>query len=161
MKYSKMLIFLLSAGCASLSIGNVSEGQRIGGACEYRRIDGWAVITGVTSADPDVHDCKDAVEVIFTFAPDDPRAPRDDRFADTPDAGQHLRVGAGLNPSRAWVESKGLVKGAIHRCIRSEIIKGACTPVVFTFPELDMEGWQRACFGNKLSGLFGSPPRYF
>jgi hypothetical protein len=149
MKYSRIFILLLCVGCTSFSSSGVSGGPRIGGSCEYRRIFGWAAITETRSADPGANNCKDAVEVIFTFSPDDPRALQSHLFADLPDSGQYLHVGAGLNPARAWARRKGLVKGAVHRCIRSEIVKGACTPVVFTFPELDMEGWERSCFGKK------------
>jgi hypothetical protein len=145
-KFTHAAFFLLSACCASLSCGDDSGGRQIGGACEYQRIHGRATITDVKDADPDANNCKDAVEVEFTFSPDELSAPERYRFADHRDTGQHLHVGAGLNPARAWARSKGLVKGAVHRCIRSEIVKGACTPVTFTFPDIDMEGWEKTCF---------------
>jgi hypothetical protein len=148
-KYFNLFIFFLWTGFAFFSSASVFGGARIGGVCDYRRIYGWAAITEIRSAASDAENCNDAVDVIFTFTPDEPRTPQDRRFADFPNTGQYLRVGAGLNPARAWARSKGLVEGSVHRCIRSEIIKGACTPVVFTFPELDMEGWERACFGNR------------
>jgi hypothetical protein len=25
-------------------------------------------------------------------------------------------------------------------------VKGTCTPVTFTFPDLDMKGWEKTCF---------------
>jgi hypothetical protein len=145
-KYSPTLFFLLSACCASVACGSDFGGHRIGGACEYQRIYGRATITDVRNADPDANNCKDAVEVVFTFSPDEPSAPEHYRFADHPDTGQYLRVGAGMNPPRIWARRKGLVKGAAYRCIRSEILKGACTPVIFTCPDIDMEGWEKACF---------------
>ena len=142
----KIIIILLSACCAPAVCGSVFGDQRIGGACEYRQISGWATITEVRRADPAADNCKDAVEVIFTFSPDDPRAPEHYRFADQPDSGQYFRVGAGLNPERSWARSKGLVKDAVHRCLRSEIVKGTCTPVIFTFPDIDMANWEKACY---------------
>lgn len=51
-----------------------------------------------------------------------------------------------MNPPREWALGKGLVKGAVHRCIRAEVLKGACTPVVFTFPDIDVSGWEKICF---------------
>ena len=84
--------------------------------------------------------------MVYTFTPDEPSAAKHYRFANHPDTGQYLRVGAGMNPPRGWAMTKGLVEGAVHRCIRSEVIKGACTPVVFTFPDIDLEGWEKDCF---------------
>lgn len=147
MKYSSALFFLLTACCASIACSDDSRApSKIGGACEYRQINGRAAITSVGTADPAAYNCRDAVEVVFTFIPDEPSAPRHYRFPGHPDTGHHFRVGGGMNPPRAWARSKGLVQGRIHRCIRSELIKGACTPVVFTFPDLDMEGWEKPCF---------------
>lgn len=146
MKFTHAAVFLLSACCASIACGGDSRDRQIGGACEYHRIYGRVTITDVRDADPNANNCKDAVEVVFTFFPDEPSAQEHYRFAEHPDAGQYLRVGAGMNPPRSWARSKGLVKGAIHRCIRSEIVKGACTPVTFTFPDLDMAGWEKTCF---------------
>jgi hypothetical protein len=146
-KYTQAILFLVSACCASLSCSNGLGDQRIGGACEYKEIYGWATITDVIKAVPGANNCKDAVEVVFTFSPDEPSAPGHYRFADHPDTKQYLRVGAGMNPPRVWAQRNGLVKGAVLRCIRSEIQKGACTPVIFTFPEIDMTGWEKDCFG--------------
>lgn len=151
MKYSPALLFFLSACCASIACGSKIGGQRVGAACEYQSIYGRAIITDVRSAGPDAYNCKDAVEVIFTFTPDEPGAPENYRFADHPDTGQYLRVGAGMNPPHAWARSNGLIKGAVHRCIRSEVVKGACTPVIFTFPDIDMTGWKKTCFGSTSS----------
>jgi hypothetical protein len=145
-KLAHAVFFLLSACCATIACGGASKGRKVGGACEYRHIYGRATITNVRVADRNANNCKDAVEVVFAFSPDEPSAPHRYRFADHPDTGRHFRVGAGMNPPRAWARSKGLVKGAVHRCIRSEILKGACTPVIFTFPDIDMQGWEQTCF---------------
>jgi hypothetical protein len=150
MKYSPAFLFLLSACCASIACGSKIGGKWIGGACEYQRIYGRATITDVRDADPDASNCRGGVEVVFTFSPDDPSAPERYRFADHPDTGQYLRVGAGMNPPRDWALGNGLVKGAVHRCVRSEVVKGACTPVVFTFPDIDMAGWEKSCFTSHL-----------
>ena len=145
-KYFPAFFFLLSACCASLACGSKIGGQRFGGACEYRRIYGRATITDVRDAAPDANNCRGGVEVVFTFTPDDPSAPEHYRFSDHPDAGQYFRVGAGLNPPRGWTLEKGLVKGTVHRCIRAEVLKGACTPVIFTFPDIEMTDWKKICF---------------
>ena len=146
MKVTCAAFLLLSVCGGSIACGGDSGIRRVGGACEYRRIHGRATITDVRVADPDANNCGDAVEVIFTFYPDEPSAPKHYRFADQPDTGRHLHVGAGMNPPRDWARRRGLVKGAVHRCVRSEIVKGTCTPVTFTFPDLDMKGWEKTCF---------------
>jgi hypothetical protein len=146
MTYSLLGSVLVSACCASLACAGGFGTQRIGQACEYRQITGRATITDVRKADPGANNCDDAVEVIFTFMADDPSAPDRYLFADHPDVGRYVRVGAGLNPPRTWARQRGLVKGTVHRCIRSEIQKGVCTPVIFTFPDIDMKGWEKSCF---------------
>ncbi len=121
-------------------------GNRVGGPCEYTDIYGQATITEIREADPKAYNCKDAVEVIFTFTPDDPQARNHYRFPGWPDNGLRFTVGAGMNPPKTWAQNRGLLKGTMHRCIRSEIIRGACTPVVFTFPDIDLAGWEDSCF---------------
>ena len=146
MKFPGSIFFLLSACCAAIACGRGLNGPHLGGACEYRQFNGQATITDVRHAETGAGNCRNAVEVVFTFSPDEPSSPEQYRFPQQPDSGQYLRVGAGMNPSRAWTRSKGLLRGSVHRCIRSEILKGACTPVVFTFPDIDMADWAKACF---------------
>ena len=139
-------ILWLSICCTSMACGGELGGRHVGGVCEYQRIHGRATIADVRVADPSANNCRDAVEVVFTFLPDDPSAPLHYRFLNYPDTERHFLVGAGMNPPRKWARSKGLVKGAVHRCVRSEIVKGTCTPVTFTFPDLDMKGWEKVCY---------------
>jgi hypothetical protein len=117
-----------------------------GGPCGYEKINGRAIITAVKAAARDDYNCKDGVEIVFTFVPDDPSAKDKYLFPGHPDSGRRFVVGAGLNPPRKWAQSAGLVPGSTHRCIRQEMIRGACTPVVFIFPELDLAGWEKGCF---------------
>jgi hypothetical protein len=145
-KFFGAFIFLLSAWCGSIACAGDFKGPHLGAGCEYRKFYGRATITEVRNADPDANNCRDAVEVVFTFSPIETSAPEHYRFSNQPDTGRFLHVGAGMNPPRAWVRSKGLVPGAVHRCIRSEVLKGACTPVVFTFPDIDMDDWRKYCF---------------
>jgi hypothetical protein len=117
-----------------------------GGACTYKEVTGHAKITKVMTANPDGYNCKDAVEVYFTFTPDDPAAVKSYLFPDKSDQDRPLTVGAGMNPSKSWVESKGLTVGSPHRCIRKELTQGTCAPVLFEFPEIDFSDWQETCF---------------
>ena len=42
----------------------------------------------------------------------------------------------------------GLTPGSVHACVRKEVVKGACRPVVFVFPELDLDSADRQCFAE-------------
>ena len=114
--------------------------------CTYNEIQGTATIVSISKADLKAYNCKDGVEVIFSFKPDAPQAAKDYLFPKSSDQRQRLTVGAGMNPPKQWTEKKGLTVGSTHRCIRKEIIQGACAPVLFVFPEIDLSDWQEACF---------------
>lgn len=117
-----------------------------GGACTYKEVKGQAKITKIMAANPAGYNCKDGVEVYFSFTPDDPAAVKRYLFPGKSDQGQRLTVGAGMNPPKSWVDSKGLTVGSAHRCIRKELIQGTCTPVLFEFPEIDFTDWPKRCF---------------
>lgn len=134
---------MLTALCAC---DNGDDDARIGGDCRYENIPGTAVITGVKEAPANAYNCNNAVEIKFDFTPDDASAPSSYRHAGWSDRGRKYTVGAGMNPPAGWAASRGLTEGSTHRCIRSEITEGACTPVLFDFPDIDDDGWQDACF---------------
>ena len=118
----------------------------VGGPCEYVDIPGVATIVSVENAPPEDYNCKNAVVVTFDFVPDDPGAVDNYLFPNWSDTGQHLTVGGGMNPPLQWVLLQGLSKGSKHRCERSEITDGTCTPVCFSFPDIDFSGWELFCF---------------
>ena len=76
-------------------------GSTVGGPCEYLDIPGMATIISIRDADPVSNNCKDAVEVVFDFAPEDADAVENYRFPNWSDKGQHLTVGGNMNPPRA------------------------------------------------------------
>ena len=41
---------------------------------------------------------------------------------------------------------QGLEQGSVHQCVRKELVKGACEPVVFVLPEIDLEAAAQKCF---------------
>jgi hypothetical protein len=133
--------FLAVAGDSGMIGGNI-----LGGPCAYKTIDGHATIIEVKSASADAYNCQDAVEVIFTFKPDEPSAKASYRFAEYPDADQRFTLGAGMNPPQRWVQRVGLIPGSRHRCIRNEIVRGTCVPVKYVFPDIDTRGWEQECF---------------
>lgn len=136
------LPFLMAGG----NSGRDSSEKTIGGPCEYAEIQGRAIILEVKKAPADGYNCHDAVEVVYTFEPDDSSRKRNYRFPEHADTQRRFTVGAGMNPPRQWAQHAGLVPGSSHRCMRKEIIHGACVPVVFVFPDIDTTGWEKACF---------------
>ncbi|MDY6839415.1 MAG: hypothetical protein SWH78_15730 [Thermodesulfobacteriota bacterium] len=120
----------------------------VGGACYYVDIPGIARIVSITTPASNDNNCNNAVEVTFDFTPDDPAAADTYLFPNWSDTGQHLTVGDGKNPPKEWVLAQGLTPSSKHRCVRSEITDGACTPVVFSFPDIDFSRWPEFCFGS-------------
>ena len=142
--WSLSLVVVLTMGCNEDSDSDAAD--VVGGRCEYNDIQGRATINSVAVPDAGEDNCKNAVKIMFTFTPDDVSAPDDYRFGEWPDTDRQFTVGAGKNPPKAWAESVGLVQGSTYKCVRSEIINGTCTPVIFSFPEIDLTGWEKECF---------------
>jgi hypothetical protein len=127
--------------------GGATTEKRVGGLCEYETIDGYATVREVSHAPADAYNCRDAVEVIYTFTPDDPSAIDRYRFTDFADAHLRFTLGAGMNPPRQWAHRMGLIPGSRHRCIRKEIVRGTCKPVKHVFPDIHgTTGWEQECF---------------
>ena len=147
--WTAALLCVLWPFCVMCSETGMHRPSKIStGPCEYAQIKGRAVITAVRQAPAGAYNCRQAVEILFTFVPDDPSAKDTYILPREPDSGRHFTVGAGLNPPGGWARRVGLVQGSTHRCVRQEIVKGACTPVVFSFPDLDLTGWEAECFNR-------------
>jgi hypothetical protein len=148
----QLFFVFLAALCVCLPLlavagdGGEMTGRFVGGPCEYKAIEGRATVIEVKNAPADAYNCRDAVEVIYTFVPDDPSAEDSYRFADYPDSHLSFTLGAGMNPPRQWAKRKGLVPGSRHRCIRKEIVTGTCVPVTHVFPDIDTTGWEQECY---------------
>lgn len=111
----------------------------VGGACEYNQIEGTAVITSIEDAPADEYNCPvNPKKVLFTFIPNDPNAPDNYQFKNVLDSIQDISINAGRNPSLIWIEQNGLAVDNVYVCTREEITSGTCTPVVFTFQDLDL-----------------------
>ena len=142
------LVALLLIGVLITVTSNCSDDDFvIGQLCPYVNVEGSAEILSLLSVDPDANNCpRNPITVLFVFRPDDPSA-RDGylhpQWSDT----SHLTVGDGKNPNLGWTIGEGLVQGSIHDCVRSELTGGACTPVVFRFPDIDYVAWNDSCFG--------------
>ncbi|MCK4221480.1 MAG: hypothetical protein KAX25_01325 [Dehalococcoidia bacterium] len=142
----KVVLLVALALLVSIAAGAVACEEAtppVGGPCEYGHIPGVATVVSVEADDSEDALCQDAVVVTFDFVPDDASAVDDYRFPGWLDTGQHLTVGAGANPPRAWVVEQGLTERSEHRCVRSEITSGTCTPVLFSFPDIDFSDWSQ------------------
>jgi hypothetical protein len=124
---------------ASLLLASCTEDSP-GGPCEYAGYPGTATIVSVT---PDIsagRPCSSSVNIVYDFTPDDPDARDRYLFPARPDTGRIFRVGTSVlddSPPLQWTEREGLTAGSEHPCIRLEIVKGTCNPVVFEFTGLD------------------------
>lgn len=144
-----LIVFCVWAAPAhTMANGKEGKGRQmmLGSKCTYREIPGNAVITRISKADPNAGNCKNGMEIRFSFTPDDPRAQNSYIFPQHSDEEQRLTVGAGMNPSSQWIEAKGITVGSGYRCIRKEITQGSCTPVLFVFPDIDFSDWDKKCF---------------
>ncbi len=118
-----------------------------GGPCQYQKVIGFARITFVGTAGSQEYNCPNqAQKVLFSFYPDNEGAVKNYLFPGWADEGNSLSVAGGANPPAAWVASQGLEPGVQIPCIRAEIVSGTCTPVVFSFPGLDMESAIEECW---------------
>ena len=134
---------LICACTASLllALGPCDATPDVGGGCDYDHTPGVATIISVETAGADDFNCpNDPVVVVFDFVPDDPA---DAALAKT---GERLWIGDGKNPPRPWVEAEGLTVGSTHTCIRDDITAGTCTPLLFDFPNLDLQAASDACY---------------
>lgn len=128
--------FLLSS-CSSQA-----ENPTLGGSCTYTRTQGQATIVSLNSANPSSNNCNNnPVEVVFDFAPDNPA-----NANNVMDKNRVLTVGDGKNPPLNYVLGKGLSIGSIHPCIKQNIASGTCTPVIFTFTDVDLSDYAASCF---------------
>jgi hypothetical protein len=137
-------IFILSIFLFNLS--GCDDNKIDGGPCDYSTTLGVATIMAVKTADLSDNNCKDAVEIIFNFVPDNPAARSHYRFPLSPDTGRNFVVGDGKNPPGNWALNKGLIEQSSHRCARQEIINGTCTPIIFSFPDIDCTDYATDCF---------------
>ncbi len=109
--------------------------------CKYHDTPGVATIVSVDAADPGDLNCpNDPVEVVFDFEPDDPDA---GNLAAT---GLSLTISEGLNPAFSWVTEEGLEVGTQHPCLRRDITRGTCTPIIYQFTEVDYQAALEVCY---------------
>ena len=141
MRYMLVLLLLV----LTLFPSGCTDPVTCGGPCFYINISGTATIRSVT---PDIETrdaCPNTVTIIYDFAPDDPSDVDDYRIPEWPDTGRVFTLPNGWNLPDDWAEKEGMTPGSEHICIRREITRGACTPVIFEFPDLNTGDWERFC----------------
>ena len=121
-----------------------TSGNKVGGPCTYTDIPGTAVIQALEVPLPSEAGCYDPVRVVFDFIPGPGAGDKMGLLGEL--TAQRLTVGGGMNPSRIWADLKGLRPGKNIPCVRKEIDQGTCTPVVYTFPGLNMDDWEVHCW---------------
>ena len=147
--FNKNIIFFLILLISVITACAVKDVKKIlvGGPCDYKEIEGTAVITSIVDAQSDDYNCrKRPVKVSFDFTPDDSSAKSKYLFPNVSDSRQNIRLSGGLNPPKDFMKVKGIIVGTSHKCVRKEIIKGACTPVLYEFPEIDFSGYAKHCW---------------
>ena len=109
------------------------------GDCAYFTYVGTALITKVTDAPEDGDNCPDAVGVLFDFTPVNGGDTKRYKYNLFKDNNQFMTLANGMNPSKGWITRNGVKEGMVFKCQRKEAVKKECTPVLFLFPELDMD----------------------
>jgi hypothetical protein len=97
--------------------------------CTYNQFPGQAQILSVNWIN------ENYVELTFNFFLSDPGLKVEYRFPRMGDSGRKKVIY--LDPEEHNNIKSKLRVGDVIPCLRSEIIKGTCTPVVFTFPDLE------------------------
>jgi len=97
--------------------------------CSYNQFPGQAQILNANWIN------ENYVELTFNFFPSDPELKAEYRFPRMGDTGRKKVIY--IDTAQSSNIKSQLRVGDVIPCIRSEIIKGTCTPVVFTFPNLE------------------------
>jgi len=116
-----------------------------GGPCQYRDFSGTAMIRSVTPDAASGRNCENDVIIVFDFTPDDPGDIDLYRFKQWPDTGRVFDLISGGSVPDRWAQKEGLTPGSEHICIRREIRIGACSPLIFEFPDVDISDWPDYC----------------
>ena len=136
---------LIALAVSSVLAGCTDDPIMPGGPCFYTDIPGTATIRTVTPDTSASASCPNKVIIIYDFAPDDPTIVDRYRIPSWPDTGRVFLLVNGSNVPDGWAVKEGMTPGTEHPCLRHEIYRGACTPVVFEFTEIDTFDWEDYC----------------
>jgi hypothetical protein len=125
--------------------GACEEEEVIDAECSYEEIGGIAEIVSIDQPLPGELNCpKGSAAIYFDFIPHDTTAVL--RYTGNwPASNARLLIG-GMNPSEAWIDDQGLRVGLLLECVRMQITKGTCAPIVYTYPDLDLSRFNEFCY---------------
>ena len=115
------------------------KAEPTGGICTYEKFEGTAKIKSITPAPASEYNCPDKpYKIVFEFTPSNIADRQKYRFTNFSDSAASMQINDGANPSHTWIKKNKIEVGKKYKCIRTELTKGTCTPVGFTFPELNL-----------------------
>ena len=136
------LIFAIT-GCGALVSALDLEREEtipriVGGPCEYRGYRGKATIVSVCKKERDKsrggHSYEN-FEVKFSFSPEEEIK---ESFAKVEGREYTLMLANSWHPGPKFLEKYGIEVGKTFDCYLKVITKGACTPILFDFPTIDL-----------------------
>ena len=132
------VLCLIAVTLVLLACDNNDESEMTGGNCNYIKYTGKATITAIEDAPATENNCpNNPKKVSFEFVPDNASSVNNYIFPNVIDSMQYLSINSGMNPSLTWLENNAVEVGQVFVSFREEIIEGTCTPVIYTFSELD------------------------
>ena len=132
-------ILIIAVSMIFISCGRNSKSDKPGGNCEYNQFEGSAKIISIKDAPKSDYNCPENPKlVIFEFTPANLSDRSKYSFKNFSDNSVQMKINDGANPSLAWIKKNKIEAGKKYRCVRTELTKGTCTPVIFEFPDLDL-----------------------
>ena len=133
------LILLGSVSCGETKARE--PGQVLGGPCHYKTYPGTAEMVSVqkVAALKNAKGSGDGYDVKFVFhAETEP----EEAFARTEGKTHRLLLINGTYPRNGFLKKYGIEVGKVFPCHLEVIVKGTCTPVVYTFPTIDLTDYE-------------------
>ncbi len=133
------LIFLGSVSCGETKARE--PGQVVGGPCHYKSYPGTAEVVSVqkVAALKDAQGSGSGYDVKFVFhAETEP----EEAFGQTKGKTHRLLLVNGTCPGSGFLKKYGIKAGKTFPCHLDVIVKGTCTPVLFSFPTIDLTDYE-------------------
>jgi len=139
--YRAAMLFAIVA----LFLGACEEEETIDTDCSYEEIGGIAEIVSIEEPLPGELNCpKGSAAIYFDFIPHDSTATL--RYTGNWPANNARLLINGMNPPEGWINEQGLHVGSLLECVRMQITNGTCSPVVYTYPGLDLSRFNEYCY---------------
>jgi hypothetical protein len=132
-----VLVFFL-CGAACIAMDERPERHVVGGPCQYKAYPGRAAILSVQKQEGQTQagaPAADAYEVKFSFTPDEEV---NEGWVQVEGKEYLLPLNNSRYPGPRFLEKYGIETGKCFDCTMKVITKGACTPVLFDFPAIDL-----------------------